>query len=375
MSHTDAPPAEATAAQAERDRRNLFALIDERLAQPEGAALFRQQMAALVQTDLQAAVSTVHANGVTNPYKPTEIKVGQPKNFNGDVTIGKQWATSVQTYLYLNQEIYNTDEKKIIFTLSFMTEGTAASWAHQKSASALATIGGNYVGWGSWEQFKVDFDKSFDYGDHALRARQKLQNLKQTGSVDEFISEFRTLWGLSGISENAALIGYFQTGIKAPLMRQIFAMECVPSTIEGWIKKAALFDSNARMANAVARGNTTYTPTPHYQNKYKPYHGAKPRDPNGMDVDRITLSSEEKDRYFREALCFECGQKGHRAAVCRNRQGSSRPRFNPPRANIRATDTKEDPKGKAIAIKGLLEGMTEEGKAATFKTLGEDVDF
>jgi len=327
-----------------------------------------------VETDLQAAVSTVHQNGITNPYKPTEIKVGQPKNFNGDVTVGKQWATSVQTYLYLNREIYNTDEKKIIFTLSYMTEGTAASWAHQKSSSALTIINGNYAGWGSWEEFKMEFDRSFSYGDHAMRARQKLQVLKQTGSVDEFISEFRTLWGLSEMTENAALVGYFQSGIKVPLMKQIFAMEHVPSTIEGWIEKASLFDSNNRMAYAVGRGPFPYTPHVQYH-KYKPYHGAKPRDPNAMDVDRITLSPEEKDRYFKEALCFECGQKGHRAAVCRNRQGPSRPRFNPSRTNIRAADTQRDPKGTAISIKALLEGMTKEEKAATFETLGEDVDF
>lgn len=320
MSHTpreEAPPppppaqtAPTFTAEQMRERAAMFALIDERLAQPDGARLLKIQTAKMVEDDLQEAVSAVHKAGVTNPNKPTEIKVGQPKTFNGDLSVVKQWATLVTTYLYLNQEIYNTDEKKIIFTLSFMTEGTAASWAHQKSSRALAVVNGHHYGWGTWEQFKAEFDRAFNYGDHALRARQNLQSLRQTGSVDKYISEFRTHWGVSGINENSALIGYFQTGIKPALMKQIFAMEHVPSTIEGWIEKASLFDSNFRMAQAISRGNSYQTP-PQYQNKYKPYHGAKPRDPNAMDIDGVTLSREEKDRHFKEGLCFECGNKGH----------------------------------------------------------------
>ena len=374
MSHTPGgeqeTPGTAPAQPNTNERAALFALIDERLAQPNGARLFREQMKSLVQEGLQSAIDTVEGH-VTTTGRPTEIKIGQPKDFNGDLGEAMQWTTSVEAYLHLNKEIYNTDEKRILFTLSFMKGGTAAAWAHKRNQAALLMVNGLYSGWGNWTQFINDFNRAFNYSDHAIWARQQLQHLKQSGNIDEFISEFRTLQGICGEQGNAALIGYFQAGIKTSLMRQIFAMEHVPTTIEGWMEKAALFDHNNRMANAVSKGNHHYTP--HYQNK--PSYAAKPRDPNAMDVDRISLSPEEKDRYFKESRCFECGKKGHRAAVCRSRQGQNRSGFNPPRANIRTTNTQGDPKDKTITIKALLEGMTEEEKAATFKTLGEDVDF
>ena len=317
------------------------------------------------------------AEEVTAPTRPVEIRIGHPNDYDGDSDTARQWANSVAMYLAMNEAVYDTDQKKIIFAHSFMTKGTAASWADNKNEKALVEVDGRRVGWGTWKDWIADFGNTFYFGDHRTTSRQALQNMRQTGDVKEYITKFRFHAGNSGITDNSALIGYFQKGIKNVLMEKIYAMETVPTTIEGWINKAQIFENNWKQGQIVKKekhydGNERTRQNPFHS---KPYQGTKPRDPNAMDVDRITLSPEEKDRYFREALCFECGQKGHRAAVCRNRQGPSRPRFNPSRANIRATDTRVDPKDKAIAIKALLEGMTEEEKASTFKTLGEDVDF
>jgi hypothetical protein len=51
----------------------------------------------------------------------------------------KKFLQDTNLYLYVNSEIYNTDVKKIAFTLSFMNEGDAASWKEQllEEASAL----------------------------------------------------------------------------------------------------------------------------------------------------------------------------------------------------------------------------------------------
>jgi hypothetical protein len=311
------------------------------------------------------------------PIRPVEIKIGQPNDYDGNPQTARIWMNQVAMYLTLNAAIYNTDEKKVIFAQSYMKIGTAASWADNRNEKAFVKVDGIQVGWGSFDSWVADFGDTFYFGDHETDSRQALQHMKQTGDIGEYITKFRFHAGNSKITDNSALIGYFQVGIKTALMKQIYAMETVPTTIEGWIKKAQTFENNWKQGQTVSREKYQGGNERTRQNTFnpRPYHGARPRDPNAMDVDRITLSPEEKDRYFKEALCFECGQKGHRAAVCRNRQGPSRPRFNPSRTNIRAADTQRDPKGTAISIKALLEGMTEEEKAATFQTLGEDVDF
>ena len=59
--------------------------------------------------------------------KATEIKLNQPKPFSGKREDLKKFLQDTNLYLLVNKKVYNTDIKKIAFTLSFMNEGDAAS--------------------------------------------------------------------------------------------------------------------------------------------------------------------------------------------------------------------------------------------------------
>ncbi|KAI6138063.1 hypothetical protein BKA82DRAFT_4367587 [Pisolithus tinctorius] len=68
--------------------------------------------------------------------KPTELKIGAPTDFDGDQKNAMSWLYSVQTYLLVNEELYDTDTKKVVYALSYMKKGVAHSWAatYQKIA-------------------------------------------------------------------------------------------------------------------------------------------------------------------------------------------------------------------------------------------------
>jgi hypothetical protein len=87
-----------------------------------------------------------------------------------------------------------------------MTEGTAALFAHHVSAKALEEGTDGFPG---WIKFRKDFDRTFDHGDHQSLARAKLNSLKQTGSIQEYVTSFRDHMFKSGITDDVALIGYF----------------------------------------------------------------------------------------------------------------------------------------------------------------------
>ena len=57
--------------------------------------------------------------------KPTELRIGAPEAFDGNFAKAKPWLHSVQFYLEVNKDVYNTDTKKIAFALSYMTKGPA----------------------------------------------------------------------------------------------------------------------------------------------------------------------------------------------------------------------------------------------------------
>ena len=59
---------------------------------------------------------------VTNEPKPTELKINPQKPFSGKRDEFDKFLQDVTLYLELNDKIYNSDKKKIAYTLSLMNE-------------------------------------------------------------------------------------------------------------------------------------------------------------------------------------------------------------------------------------------------------------
>ena len=70
--------------------------------------------------------------------KATEIKLNQLKPFTGKREELKKFLQDTNLYLLVNNKVYDTDIKKIMFALSFMNEGDAASWKEQLFEDMMA---------------------------------------------------------------------------------------------------------------------------------------------------------------------------------------------------------------------------------------------
>ena len=82
--------------------------------------------------------------------KTTELKLNQPKPFTGKRNEIDNFLQDVALYLEINDEIYNTDKKKIGYTLTFMNEGDAKSWKAQYIRNAITDTG---LDLGTWSDF------------------------------------------------------------------------------------------------------------------------------------------------------------------------------------------------------------------------------
>ena len=89
--------------------------------------------------------------------KPQELKLGQPATFNRDPTKARGWFNNAQLYLLVNKDTYNDDDRKIVFALSFMREGSAALWALTKTE---ATFKRNPPSFRTWTNFLNRFSAS-----------------------------------------------------------------------------------------------------------------------------------------------------------------------------------------------------------------------
>ena len=162
-------------------------------------------------------------------------------------------------HLTTNSDVYNDDNKKIAFILSFLTGGAAKAWKevfvnnHSKADGGLESLG--KIG-----DFFNLFKAAFSASDVPGNAKAELRNLKQTGSADEYVSQFRVISGRTGIKEDAALIEYFMEGLRPKLLDKIFSLPTMPTTITKWYEHASRFDNQYnRVREIISRNHgTTY---------------------------------------------------------------------------------------------------------------------
>ena len=101
---------------------------------------------------------------------------------------------SIQFYLAVNEISYNINTKKIVFTLSYMTEGSTLTWADTFQEN---TITGAVITLGTWNDFLGKFQKTFKHQDTAGNTISWLstyymvkKNRKSSSSLKSYISTF-----------------------------------------------------------------------------------------------------------------------------------------------------------------------------------------
>ncbi|KAG2068992.1 hypothetical protein BDR04DRAFT_994901, partial [Suillus decipiens] len=59
--------------------------------------------------------------------------------FNGDTHTAVGWTLQMNTYLKMNDRVYNSDKRKVIFFLSRMVKGEAVKWAEGHLKANIST--------------------------------------------------------------------------------------------------------------------------------------------------------------------------------------------------------------------------------------------
>ena len=135
-------------------------------------------------------------------------------------------------------------------------------------------------------------------------------------------------------------------------------MDTVPTTIQKWQEKAALFDAHWRYNREIEKETTTrrtFTPRSFSSNKRS--------DPNAMQVD--ALSTSQRDVYMKEGRCFLCGQTGHIQRACPQKgRKATTPPINPIRNPFRAAAVEEDKEAK---VRAMLAELSQEKRDAIVK--------
>ena len=99
---------------------------------------------------------------MSSASKPTELRIGAPEAFDGSYEKATQWLNSVLFYLTVNEEVYNSNAKKIIFALSYVIKGPTSTWATTFCQKALV---GSTIAMGTFTVFIANFKTAFEHHD------------------------------------------------------------------------------------------------------------------------------------------------------------------------------------------------------------------
>jgi Ty3 transposon capsid-like protein/Zinc knuckle len=269
-----------------------------------------------IQRHNQPVVQTLTMAQPANGSK--ELNHNKPEPFNKNRDSFKKFLQNVEVYMDVNHETYNNDLRKIVFILSFMATGSAATWKAQFIDEAYARPAPPNPNdrLGTYTQFRKNLMEAFSMFDSLGDVLDELQSLrkKKTESINEHIAKFKMLAAKSKIdTTNFLTIELFKETLPWGLTLQLMKLETPLKTIADWYEWAAELDhKHAKINQAIERTRGTGGKDKTPQKKY--YFPRQEHDPNAMDVDRLTI--EERDKLLKEGKCFKCRKTGHQANKC-----------------------------------------------------------
>jgi Retrotransposon gag protein len=246
----------------------------------------------------------------------------------------------VFVYLKVNRPIYDDDEKKISFILSYLADGDAAVWKQQFIQTKIeesVEAKTDEPSWGNYKEFVEALKKMFQPYDELAEALEDMKKLHLgDGSITEHNSRFRLLVSQTGMKDSPALTDLYRETLPWGLQSLIICSKHPPKTLEEWYTKATNFYVRHQRAQRLFRkqDNKPAT-TPSAPPAQKRFFIPEKKDPNAMDIDRMSI--EEQTRLMKEGKCFRCKLFGHLSQDCPNKGQNTTTTTNTPKWTGKST--------------------------------------
>jgi hypothetical protein len=270
--------------------------------------------------ELESLVQQMRAAPQVRP--PAEARNRLPQGYKATPlpAFGGAKDDDVERFLFQAEDYFDmlevVDPQMRIRIVGQAFKGAAADW--YRSVRSPDTAPEEQVR--DWETLKSSLRAFFRPTDPVKLARDKLHDLRQSGSVRDYTARFRQLCTTIGsMSEDEKLHRYVH-GLKQVTQREVDIRE--PTTFAEAVKLAERVDRNFdRAGPSKAAGGATPMDLSHMER-------VEHSESEGEDLDLNYIKNEDgKAKYRRltdeqrqhrraHGLCMYCGEKGHLVAEC-----------------------------------------------------------
>jgi hypothetical protein len=238
---------------------------------------------------------------ITNRPMTLSVKIRDPEKFTGKRNDLLRFCQGLEVKLRGNADRYPDENSKLYYAWGLL-DGDAATF--------MASIKPK-----NFEQLIAALEASYGDPHREATARRKLQNLHQgKRGFTSYFAEFQRYANESGWGATA-LIDHLLASLNDELKNTMIGAS-LPDTLE---ETANVIN---RHYNDLLRYQPNTTQTRRTWTKDSTQRTLK--DSDAMDLDNLNRnsrkntrrSSEERERFMKEGLCFSCGGKGHRVQDC-----------------------------------------------------------
>ncbi len=189
-----------------------------------------------------------------------------------------------------NPGVLQTEESKIMFASSFLSDSAAIWWYTIVQSGSSPT---------TWSSFCEALKSEFVPADYVRRARDRLRRLKQTGSVTKYLSEFRkVILTLPDVTEGEKLDKFVQ-GLKHNV--RIEVLKSTASTFDEVTHIALRVDSVIRSFKDTSRNLSVPGSSGVIPMEVKNWSGNK------------SVNGSQRQKDINSNACFVCHKQGCRS--------------------------------------------------------------
>ena len=232
-------------------------------------------------------------------------KVPPPSKFNGNRERLAGWLLQLSDYFTITGT--RNERQKLAF-VGLCMEGKALDWWKANAEK--------YSSW-SEEQGGIELD----YGDHyrAHRVHLEIHELRQTGTIQDYLNEIDRLNTYAKIPERAR-INIVINKLSGPLRRSMAHYEQLRENPDEWRKQLVRMDiittelqrrdKHPRQDDNKDRGKKRT-----FEDRIQLKRGSENKKKKRVDKRDFVLQ-EQIDRRKKDRCCFKCARKNHQASEC-----------------------------------------------------------
>lgn len=262
-----------------------------------------QKVSQLTLSASATSTASLHASSALSRF--TEPRMPPPERFSGDASTCRAFLTQCSIQFSLQPSAFPSEETKVAYVISLLT-GQALRWAtaEWERGSAIRF---------SFSDFAAELRRVFDPVRPEKEAARLLASLRQGDkSVDQYAIEFRTLAADTKWNESACFDLFYQ-GLSERLKDELAARD-LPSTLHALIDLASRIDRRLRERRRERTVVGSYMSPP---NLFPlPARSGSEQTAEPMQLGRTRLTPEERERRYKQGLCFYCSNQGHQVRDC-----------------------------------------------------------